>query len=125
MEEVLYEFPVYTQKIIDKLIKTNWFIHPFELNNEYDIYDPAGYLYNTELNGLEYVIHLDLNVYQYVLSAFKKNILFLSLKYRTIVINVRSLYDKKLRPLELMHQATWSLFENKAPAAENLFASYI
>jgi hypothetical protein len=73
MEEVLYEFPPYTQEIIERLVKTDWFIHSFDLDNEDDIYNPAGYLYNAEINDLQYTIHLDLNVYQYVLSAFKKN----------------------------------------------------
>ena len=73
MEYVLYEFPAYTQEIIEKLKKTDWLVHSFDLDDEDDIYNPAGYLYNAEFNDLEYSIHLDLNVYQYVLSAFKKN----------------------------------------------------
>ena len=73
MEEVLYEFPDYSEEIIRKLLKADWFIHSFDLDNEVDIYNPAGYLYNAEFNNLQYTIHLDLNVYQYVLSAFKKS----------------------------------------------------
>lgn len=73
MEEVLYEFPAYTQEIIEKLIKADWLLHSFDLDNEVCIYNPASYLYHAEFNGLEYTIHLDLNIYQYVLSTFKKN----------------------------------------------------
>lgn len=73
MEEILYEFPNYTQEIIDRLIKKDWLIHSFDLDNENDIYNPARYLYNAEFGGLEYTIRLDLNIYQYVLSAFRKN----------------------------------------------------
>ena len=73
MEEILYEFPAYTLEIITRLKKADWLIHSFDLDNEDDTYNPAGYLYNKEFKGLEYAIHLDLNIYQYVLSAFKKN----------------------------------------------------
>lgn len=73
MEEILYEYPAYTQEIIEKLIKADWLIHSLDLDKEEDIYNPTGYLYNSEFNGLEYTIYLDLNIYQYVLSAFKKN----------------------------------------------------
>ncbi|CCN69628.1 hypothetical protein [Vibrio nigripulchritudo] len=72
MEEVLYSFPAYTQHIVDKVMKTGWFIHSFCLDDEREIYNPSGYLFNKEFNGVDYTIHLDLNIYQYVLSAFKK-----------------------------------------------------
>jgi len=73
MDDVFYEFPAYTKDIIENLKKAGWFIHSFDLDDEDDIYNPAGYLYNAEFNNLEYSIYLDLNVYQYVLSASKKN----------------------------------------------------
>jgi len=73
MDEVIYQFPEYTQEIINKIMKSDWLIHAFSLDNENDIYNPAAYLYNAEINGLEYTIHLDLNIYQYVISAFKKH----------------------------------------------------
>ena len=72
MEKVSYEFPAYTQEIIGELIKADWLIHSFKLDNERDIYNPAGYLYHSEYHNLKYTIHLDSNIYQYVLSAFKK-----------------------------------------------------
>ena len=72
MEEVLYQFPCYTQKIINSLIDRDWFIHSFDLQNVHDIYNPAGYLYHSEFEDIEYSIFLDLNIYQYVLSSIKK-----------------------------------------------------
>lgn len=72
MNEISYEFPGYAEEIIKILIDCDWFIHPFELQNEYDIYNPKGYLSNSEFENVEYTIFLDLNIYQYVLSAFKK-----------------------------------------------------
>jgi hypothetical protein len=73
MEEVFYQFPAYTLEIVEKLTRADWIIHSYDFENKADCYNPAGFLYNSEFNGIEYVIHLDLNVYQYVLSAFKKN----------------------------------------------------
>jgi len=72
MNEILYNFPSYTQDIIKSLVDNDWFIHSLELQNKYDIYNPADYLYSSEFEDVEYTIFLDLNIYQYVLSAFKK-----------------------------------------------------
>jgi hypothetical protein len=73
MEYVSYKFPPYALKIVDQVRSADWLIHSFELGNEEDVYNPAGYLYNREVFGKEYAIYLDLNIYQYVLSAYKKN----------------------------------------------------
>lgn len=73
MDEVIYQFPAYAQEIIDKIIKSDWLIHSLNIDNKNDIYNPAAYLYNEEFNGFDYTIHLDLNIYQYVISAFKKH----------------------------------------------------
>lgn len=73
MDEAEYYFPSYTQEIIKKVIESDWIIHSFDLNNKDDIYNPAAYLYHAEYSGLDYTVHLDLNVYQYVISAFKKH----------------------------------------------------
>lgn len=73
MEEILYEFPAYAQEIITRLVRRDWIIHCFDLDNEYDIYNPAAYLKAAEFDGVAYTVRLDLNIYQYVLSAFRKN----------------------------------------------------
>jgi hypothetical protein len=73
METVFYEFPAYAQEIITRLIRKDWLVHCFDTENEYDIYNPAGYLKAAEFDGMEYTLRLDLNIYQYVLSAFRKS----------------------------------------------------
>lgn len=73
MEVVLYEFPAYAQDIIMRLVRKDWIIHCFDLDNKYDVYNPAGYLKAAEFDGIEYTVRLDLNIYQYVLSAFRKS----------------------------------------------------
>lgn len=72
MEYAIYEFPFYTLEIVKQVRSADWLVHSFELSNNEDIYNPSGYLYNSEFFGKEYTIYLDLNVYQYVLSAYKK-----------------------------------------------------
>jgi hypothetical protein len=72
MNEVLYQFPAYVEEIVNRLYNRDWFIHPFDLQAVCEIYNPAGYLYSSEFKGIEYTIFLDLNIYQYVLSAYKK-----------------------------------------------------
>ncbi|BBG88175.1 MULTISPECIES: hypothetical protein [Aeromonas] len=73
MALVVYQLPFYAGNIIDKMIENDWFVHSFTLGNVRDIYNPSAYLYNLEFNNVEYTIHLDLNIYQYVLNAVKKD----------------------------------------------------
>lgn len=73
MEFVVYQFPSYAEQVINQLVEEDWLIHSFPLSNEEEIYNPSAYLYNAELEGVEYAIHLDLNIYQYVLNAIKKS----------------------------------------------------
>ena len=72
MDCMVYHFPFYAERVIHQLSEEDWFIHSFPLSDEKNIYNPACYLYNADLHGSEYTIHLDLNIYQYVLNAFKK-----------------------------------------------------
>jgi len=73
MMELLYiSLPEYTSRIIDKIKKANWLCHPFSFDNKNDVYDPTGYLSNVKLHNITYVIYLDLNIYQYILSSIKK-----------------------------------------------------
>jgi hypothetical protein len=72
MEKVFYKFPSYTKEIVRRVIANDWLVHSFGQENDDDVYNPAGYLYSAEDEQRTYVVHLDLNIYQYVLSAFKK-----------------------------------------------------
>jgi hypothetical protein len=72
VEYVVYEFPDYAEQVIGLLLEENWLVHSFPLSDEADIFNPSAYLYNAETSGTEYTIHLDLNIYQYILNAFKK-----------------------------------------------------
>ncbi|MGN5182840.1 hypothetical protein ACTG1Y_11375 [Aeromonas veronii] len=71
--EVLYTFPEYLESIIKKLIDRDWIVHNFNLVDDLEVYNVSNYLYNKQINAVTYTIHLDLNVYQFILNAFKKN----------------------------------------------------
>ncbi|TMO68516.1 hypothetical protein [Pseudoalteromonas aurantia] len=73
MEYVVYDFPHYAERVITLLLEEKWLIHSFPLSDESEIFNPSSYLYNAEFKGVEYTIHLDLNIYQYILNAFKKD----------------------------------------------------
>lgn len=69
----LYIYPSEFEKIIEILINRNWIVHNFNNINDLDIYNFADYLYNKQVNGVKYTIYLDLNIYQFILNAYKKN----------------------------------------------------
>lgn len=72
MEYVVYKFPDYAEQVIALLLEGNWLVHSFPLSDDADIFNPSAYLYNADTSGIKYTIHLDLNIYQYILNAFKK-----------------------------------------------------
>lgn len=71
--EVLYTYPKYLESIIKNLIDRDWVVHNFNLVNDSDVYNSYNYLYNKKINSVTYTIHLDLNIYQFILNAFKKS----------------------------------------------------
>ncbi len=72
MDQVAFRFPDYTMLIIDQLKQNDWFAHCLQVDKEDDIYNPALYLYHSQINDVAYHLVFDLNIYQYVLSAYKK-----------------------------------------------------
>ncbi len=54
------------------LLERNWLVHNFNLEHEENLYDPTGYLYNTEIHKFNYNLIVDLNIYQYLLNIAKK-----------------------------------------------------
>ena len=66
---VIYTFPSYTAEIINTLNRLDWFVHAFDTD---DVYNPAGYVHSQNIHGTEFQFHTDLNVYQYIISAYKK-----------------------------------------------------
>jgi hypothetical protein len=72
MDQVIFRLPDYAQLIIDQLKSNDWFAHCLQVETEDDIYNPALYLYHSQIKGVGYHLIFDLNIYQYVLSAYKK-----------------------------------------------------
>ncbi|CAN8142321.1 conserved hypothetical protein [uncultured Thiomicrorhabdus sp.] len=68
----LYAFPDYLTQIQEICIKADWVIHNFKPLNLEDLYNPANYLHNIEKDNIKYELILDTNIYQFILSAYKK-----------------------------------------------------
>lgn len=71
MEFMIY--PSYYDYIIKNILDRNWLVHNFNEIDENEVYNPATYRSNKLLYGVTYTIFLDLNIYQYILNAFKKD----------------------------------------------------
>ncbi|ADN75785.1 conserved hypothetical protein [Ferrimonas balearica DSM 9799] len=70
--DAFYAYPSYYDVIIGNLIDRDWLVHNFNGVEGSEIYNFSNYLYNKEFKGFTYTIYLDLNIYQYIISAFKK-----------------------------------------------------
>lgn len=71
--DVIYAYPSYLENIIESLIERDWLVHNFYNIDDSEIYNVANYLYNKQAKGITYTIYLDLNIYQFIINAFKKS----------------------------------------------------
>ncbi|MDO6528007.1 hypothetical protein Q4519_20235 [Motilimonas sp. 1_MG-2023] len=71
--EALYTYPSYLEDIIKNLMSREWLVHNFDSVGDSEVYNFANYLYNKQANGVTYTIYLDLNIYQFIVNASKKN----------------------------------------------------
>jgi len=70
---ILHTYPNYLDEIIRKLLSRNWLVHNFNIADDLEIYNISNYLYNKKNKGVTYNICLDLNIYQFIINAYKKN----------------------------------------------------
>jgi len=63
----------YLNDVIEKIVKRNWIVHNFQIANEKDIYNFANYRQNIDDHSVVYTIHLDVNIYQFILNSVKKD----------------------------------------------------
>lgn len=73
MNELLVTLPGYYDKIVGRLLRADWLIHNFRLQDPAELYNPANYLYNIEFENKEYRALLDLNILQYTVNCVKKD----------------------------------------------------
>lgn len=71
--DALYTYPSYLEDIIESLMRRDWLVHNFDNVDTSGVYNFANYLYNKQVDGITYTIYLDLNIYQFILNAFKKS----------------------------------------------------
>jgi len=70
--ETLVTYPSYLESIIENLMEREWLVHNFNNADDLQIYNVTNYLYNKKISGVTYTIYLDLNIYQFIVNAFKK-----------------------------------------------------
>lgn len=71
--KAFYTYPSYFDEIVEKLVRRDWLVHNFNDVNSSDIYNFANYVHSKQLNDVTYTIFLDLNIYQYIINAYKKD----------------------------------------------------
>ena len=64
--------PGYFNEIVQRISSSRWLIHNFSISNNDDLYNPANYQYNIDINKAKYTAHLDLNFFQYLINAAKR-----------------------------------------------------
>ena len=71
--EMVFAVPSYLDEIVERMSSREWLIHNFNISNSDELYNPANYLHNIETENIKYIAHLDLNIFQYLVNAAKKN----------------------------------------------------
>ena len=71
--DILYTYPDYLENIVESLMERDWLVHNFDGVADSQIYSFSDYLYNKQEKGVTYTVYLDLNIYQFILNAFKKS----------------------------------------------------
>lgn len=70
MDQLLLRLPFQFQQIIEQVKNQDWLICNFDVSKD-ALYNPAGYIYNNDLNGTQYKIILDRNVFRFIVSSAK------------------------------------------------------
>lgn len=69
---MLFYYPDYLNIILSRIKEKEWLIHTFEIKDLDIIYNPSNYLSNN-YDGISYTIKIDLNIFKYIVNAFKKD----------------------------------------------------
>ena len=70
MDQLILQLPNQFEYIIEQVRKQDWLICDFQASED-ALYNPAGYLYNSALNGIQYKIILDRNIFRFIISSTK------------------------------------------------------
>jgi len=72
MDFVAIHFPADFERIIESLRERSWIVTPFDVE-EGELYNPAEYVYNEKVEGINYKLIVDRNLFSFILAAAKKN----------------------------------------------------
>lgn len=70
---VLYEFPDYLADVLAVLGEGGWLVHNFDVDDHLESLNPGAYRYNVQFYGSSYTACIDLNVFQFLVNAVKKD----------------------------------------------------
>lgn len=60
------------QEVINLLIRKDWVTSIFDIETE-QLYNPANYLINSNSYNTEYILHIDTNIFDYIIEAYRRN----------------------------------------------------
>lgn len=73
MDQLILQLPIQFSEIIEQIRNQDWLICNFDASED-DLYNPAGYVYNSDLNGIQYKMVLDRNIFRFIVSSTDKKI---------------------------------------------------
>ncbi len=68
MNQLILQLPNQFEKIIEQVRRQDWLICNFDAGED-DLYNPAGYVYNSDFNGIRYKIILDRNIFRFIFTS--------------------------------------------------------
>lgn len=68
MDQLILQLPIQFAKIIEQIRNQDWLICNFNASED-ELYNPAGYVYNSDLDGIQYKIILDRNIFRFIVSS--------------------------------------------------------
>jgi hypothetical protein len=72
MDFVAIHCPADFERIIESLRERSWIITPFDVGED-ELYNPAEYVYNEKVDGINYKLIVDRNLFSFILAAANKN----------------------------------------------------
>jgi hypothetical protein len=101
---VLFQGPVYLSGVMDVIGSGEWLVHNFNVKKHSEALNPAAYLFNSQFDKSSYIAFIDLNVFQFLVNAVKKD--FPKDLYRTAVA-----YLTFLQIAEIEVDPTYAMYE--------------
>lgn len=70
---IIYSFPSYVEDIMNVIGDGDWLVHNFDVEEHLEMLNPAAYVYNANIENISYTACIDLNIFQFIVNAVKKD----------------------------------------------------